>query len=847
MNDSTDQLLAELGGLGSIPGPAPAGGKAVNQAGAHLQSEEQKDHWRILLIDLVYLFNASFRDAHYWEGVKAEKDTFKQLVDILQELSRMPKNDGRVRIVYRGSQSAKVDSKADYVIRFGDLNVDVNATAAVIKRKGIRLKHIEGRLIKAFEVFSSQGIETIYIKIPGSSDNELERMKICLRIISRHKKAVADDTPIEFNTVAGTRSMIPILNESQQPDPNLTMLAALNDLNPDNMREMVQKVSALMNRPESAHTGIRSANVYKTIFNIKSLRQKLVRPPIEVNSERSSQAGAASIGAAGAAGGGVTGGGLNIGSGKGGLYPGSGQAYGVVLGAGSGQGTGVVPAGDGGQGTVIVPAAGGDQDVGLVPAGSPGQDAGVVPEGGGRVEPIRGATPDPAALKAIMVRFVKETYGDSPETGARVVKTIFGNDYKRLDVGGLEKRLRLLTAFLGSMQNSENSPQAAQDVAQRIQTCVDQIPAEVLDDLVVQGDVIKIWNGEVEKIVGKADANLLGIIETSKERSTARKKRRAALRPDAEFTDQDIDQLSKTFNISKQDAQEITRLFKRCFDHQGNFQRVLFEKNVPEFARYKKRIFEILWEFLRETPRRSDRLPFLNSLQLLVKEIQQPKQAIKVLISDFILDPAEVNYPDRNAMMLAIQFLRTYNKELNMDIEITPEEVLRVQVGLDKSVIPYVAWKVDGEQKKFVEKVITIRKKLLTSLELDGSDENVFPVRFLLALEREVHMFLALIGGKTSAAVIRGALKVYGNPAATVYQLKAGRQYLSNLLQHLAVLIRGLGRLGQREDFALLDEIGKRQQAFTDLSEEPRHAAQVRRTLGWLEAARNEIKTNNVE
>ncbi|UCD80475.1 MAG: hypothetical protein JSW26_03325, partial [Desulfobacterales bacterium] len=337
MNDSADQLLKELDGLGSNQGTAPAARKTARQRGADLPSVEKKDQWRILLVDLVYLLNASFRDAHYWEGVKAEKDTFKQLVNILHDLNQMPNHDGLVKILYRGSQGAKVSSKADYVIRFGDLNVDVSATAALIKRKGIRLKHIEGRLIKAFEVLSSQGIETIFLKIPGSSENELERMKICLRIISRYKKAVSDDVPIEFDTVAGKRSVMPILNESQQPDPNLTMLAALNDLSPDNMQEIIQKVSALINRPESAHAGVRSANVYKTIFNIKSLRQKLTRPLIEVNSERPSQTGAAPLGAAGTAGGGGRRGDPSGGAGQSAGQGGGGG--GVVNARSSGQGT----------------------------------------------------------------------------------------------------------------------------------------------------------------------------------------------------------------------------------------------------------------------------------------------------------------------------------------------------------------------------------------------------------------------------------------------------------------------------------------------------------------------------
>ncbi len=448
---------------------------------------------------------------------------------------------------------------------------------------------------------------------------------------------------------------------------------------------------------------------------------------------------------------------------------------------------------------------------------------------------------DPAVLKANVARFVKEAYGDSPERAVQVMKTIYGDDYHQLNLAGLEGRLQLITDLLSTLESNDKGQELMENVLARIQTGMDQLPRDVLDDLIIDSDEIKIWEEDKEKVIGKSDENLLKIIDTSKDRCAASKKMRMVLGADGQFADQDYGQLSKTFHISVQEAEEITQLLKGCFDRQGNFQRALFEKHVPGFADHPKRIFEILWVFLREIPRRSDRLPFLNSLQLLVKEIGQPKQALKILVSDFILDPAEVSFPDRNALMLAIQFLRTYNKEINMDIEITPEEVLMVHKGLDPAVRPYMAWKIDGEQKRFVEKILTIRKKLIQSFEQEGSDLKVMPIRFLLALEREAHIFLALVGGKTATAVIQGALNVYGNPASQIFHLKESPNYMTGLLQHLGILVRGIGRVGRESDFELLDKIKKRQQGFINLSEEPRHMALVRRTLGTIDTAKHEI------
>ena len=632
---------------------------------------------------------------------------------------------------------------------------------------GIRVKHLEGRLIKAFEVFSTQGIKSIKLKIPDASDQSLERMRVVLRIMSCYKQAVENESAIEFVKDGKPHSIQPILNENRLPDLNLTQLAALNDLNAENMNELVQKVAQLMKRPQTRTAG-RHVNVYQTVFSIKSLRSRLVRPPLEINSDQASTA------------------------------------------------------------QKDLPSAGGG-------GGGHGSGAG----GGGAAVP---AAADPMTLKANVAKFVKQAYGDSPETAVRVMKSIFGDDYKQLDLEGLEGRLHLLTNLLTSMENSPEGQEMMEGVLARIQDGMEHLPSQILDDLVIDDEDIKIWDGDHEKVIAGSNENLLQAIDASKQRSAARKKMRKAFYPDAQFSEQDYQELAATFDLPPVEAEQIVKLFQSCFDRQENFQRALFEKKVGDFAGYPKRIFELLWEFLRETPRRSNRLPLLNSLQLLVKELQQPKQAIKILLSDFIMDPASISYPDRNALMLTIQFLRTYNKEINMDIEITPEEVLLVKEGLDSAVAKYVVWKIDGEQKPFVEKIITIRKKLLEAFGREDPDAAGLPVRFLLALEREVHILLALVGGKTAVTVIRGALSVYGNPASRIYLLNESPKNTASLLQHLAVLIRSLGRVGEKEDIALLDEIKNRQQVFLDLADDTRHNAQVHRTMGWINLAAGEIR-----
>jgi hypothetical protein len=226
----------------------------------------------------------------------------------------------------------------------------------------------------------------------------------------------------------------------------------------------------------------------------------------------------------------------------------------------------------------------------------------------------------------------------------------------------------------------------------------------------------------------------------------------------------------------------------------------------------------------------------------MVKETRQPLQAVRTLLSDFVGDPAQVAYPDRNAVMLSTQFLRMYNKEINVDIELTPEEILRVRTGLDGKVVNYANWKVNGEPKRFLTKVVSIRKRLNAAFDPALSGMSPMPARFLLALEREVHIFLALVGGSTAASILHSALGVYGTPQSTCYAMEGGRPHLYALVQHLSVLIRGIGRTGTEIDLILLDQLRQREKEFLKMSADPRHVSLVRRVFSWVEPAKKEIE-----
>jgi hypothetical protein len=790
IRDLTDKLLQELGAeAGGAPAPAEA------------QTEGQ-DRWRILLVEVAYYLNACFRDVQYWEGIKTEKDSFNQLARALQQLRELPQPGTAVRITRRGTVVGKGPERPDYEIACAEIGVDTAAVAAVIKRMGIRFKHLEGRLLKAFETFAAEGMETLTVSIPDDTPESIETLRASLRVLSCFRLTSEKGGAITFTLSGEAQSLKPVRDEKSQPDANLTLLAAVNRLPAESMEEIVRKVAALMQRPEGAQLKQRAPNLYQALFAIKSVSARLRKAPIEINAARRNTAESEAPGGWPAPRGGMP------------------SAF-------------TVP-----QGSAGPPAASAGPPTGNPAAGtvSPVGDAGTGTGGGAQLVAMSDAD-----LRAGMAPFLRTAFADNPGGAAGVMSSLNLQECSGIDAEGLGQRLGAVSRLLETMALNPASVQVMEALAQRMQAGMESLSPDMLDNITVQGNRLTTWDGDREKVVGEVGEKLAGALEKAKDHTAAARRMRAPGSEEPLYLTRNVEALAQYLEIPLADMEAILKTFRSCFDSRGNFQKTAFEKRVPEFGQYRKQIFRVLWEFLKDMRRRSDRLPFLNSLQLMIKEIQQPIQAVNILLSDFIADAGQVAYPDRNAMMLATQFLRTYSKEINIDIELTPEEILLVKSGLDAKVVNYAAWKVRGEQKRFLTKVVAIRRRIMAALDPATAAVTAMPVRFLLALEREVHIFMAIAGGDTAASILHSALAVYGNPDTPFYPREENRAHLPALLQHVSVLIRGMARVGAENDLILLDQVRQREKNFFGLNPDPRHTGLVRRAFSWVEPVRKEI------
>jgi len=305
--------------------------------------------------------------------------------------------------------------------------------------------------------------------------------------------------------------------------------------------------------------------------------------------------------------------------------------------------------------------------------------------------------------------------------------------------------------------------------------------------------------------------------------------------------------VASNYGIAVRDAKRVMEILNDCVDIQGHFIRSAFERNIPELARFEKKIFEFLWNHLKNTLNRNDRVAFLNSLQMLVIKTGQPQKAVTALLADIYNSSSTVSFSDRNALVLCNLLLRKYNKERDIGIEMTPEEVILVNEGIDKDVVKAASDIIEGGFERTFKKCRTIHNNILELLDKEElSNNRPMTLKYLFSLQREIFIFLSLVGGRTARSVIRDALGEYGNPESKIYMLSGSSHNIPGSLQQLKVTVRTLARVGMQSDAAVLEKVKSREQNFLNLGAGKQHEDQVRRVMLWVEKSKNKLLSSKL-
>jgi hypothetical protein len=664
---------------------------------------------------------------------------------------------------------------------------------------------------KAFGIFADQGIMNLYLRLPGKDAAEVEHLRLALEIVSRFHQARRNNTDIVLNQDGKLISLPLVKDGDGSADPNLTMVAGINHLSAVQMDQLVDKVNHYIQQNHHATAEENLPSVFSLLFRIKSLKAKLVRPPVEVNNIRWLMVGRGEK---------VTGATeTDLPADDGGPAVTAEIPLGILQPRGAGDDGGGLPAvqGPGGAGTQpradsgsIEDRFGGSGDGSGWPPGSQGGDSTTGPAPG----------PDQVMVDRKVIAFIEAHLGDTLENQGEVIESVYRDDYVRLDSGSFSDRLQKATDLLRSLESNPKGGEILDSVIDSIQHRVETVRDDVFDTMTIINDRIEFESkdGGKETVLEKVHSSLLSMISLFKERSTTKKKFAVIKHQGLDFERVDYSTMAEQFEMTDSEAHSIVGMLKRCFDPRGFFLRTEFEARIPDFLFHEKNIFEFLWGYLKETVSRKDRVSFLNSLQLLVNQLQQPKKALRFLLADLCQAPRQVNFSDRNALILSSLLVRTYNKELTTDIELTPEEVLLVKNGLDPNITRYAAWRIEVDKGRFQDKLKTVHRQLLTALKSEEQAAEI-PPHFLLSLEREAMIFLSLVSGKTARNAIVDLLGAYGNPHDELYHLPQSRAILNLLFQQLKLLVRAMGRVADIEDVNLLAQLKQKEERFARIGD----------------------------
>lgn len=706
----------------------------------YLNAEEARlDQWRIYLLEAIFMLSHYVVNVHFSEGIQSQKDIFSELINTLTKLDQVPDRGKTLLIQYRGKPTGtKISSKVDYVVSYGKLILDSVIVQAMVNRMGLRMAHLTGRLSSTFEVFSRQGINTLFVRLPENSPTMMQQLKECLEIIARFNHAIKSNKPMVYLFRGKQKAVAPVLDERGVPDVNLTLVLALNNLTPDFMQKMITKVKKMMDSADS-RLNDRFTGIYDAIFSIAGMQKKLIRPPLELNNIK------------------------------------------------------------------WLVQSNEQQKI--------------------------------SVEKAKVARHIMDTVEGSSEKKIQVLKSVYENDYQNVDLEVFGERIQHLSKLLDSLEKHITDDAVHSEVVDNVRQRFEKVQDNIYDNLFISDQYVRIRDHGRDTILEKVNDKLKDMLSFFQGRAKIRKKLTAGKFYALELTDEDYQNIAQDFKVPVEDARTIIALLKSCFNSEGGFKRSVFEKNIPKFAEYEDKVFDLLWHYLKETPARNDRVAFLNSLQLLMVRMQRPEIALKVLLEEICKDPEVINYSDRNSFMLANLLVRKYNQELRVDIENTPEEVLEVREGINQQAARFVGEILESKQEAFITKIKTIHHKILERIGLPESSDETMSLRFLLSFEREVFIFLSLIQGSIARSVLRSALKEYGTPESFVYINQKGENQIRTILNHFRMIVRAADRLEDKKALLLLTEISKRENFFLSLGKDGHFDEPVKRLFDQVRNA----------
>jgi hypothetical protein len=249
------------------------------------RDQQTLDSWKITLIRLVYAICGSMLSERFFSGLLTGTAPLDAFVQIMAELRGLPNRADEVSVRLRGLKTGpRTSPELDYQIAADALRIDLQEATSIARRRGSSMMHLQGQLHKAWEVFRHHGITSVVIRLLEPTGENLELLRSSMDFLSRYYQMLQQRQPVSMTLKEDRREFPIIYDEQDQPDPNLTLLAYLNDLSKDEVEELVRHAKEFAGRQEPETAEPESfLHPVEILTRTAAAQERLTIPPIRVN------------------------------------------------------------------------------------------------------------------------------------------------------------------------------------------------------------------------------------------------------------------------------------------------------------------------------------------------------------------------------------------------------------------------------------------------------------------------------------------------------------------------------------------------------------------------------------
>jgi hypothetical protein len=249
------------------------------------QDKNTLDDWKITLIHLVYTICGSMLSERFFAGLLTGTAPIDAFAQTMEKLGDMPNRGEDISIRLRGLKTGpRTSIDLDYQISTGEVRIDLQEAMSIAKRRGSAMMHLPGQLHKAWEVFKNYGITSVIVRLLEPPRDHLDLFRSSIHFLSRYYQALEYQQPLHID-MGEERQEIPIIhNDEDQPDPNLTLFAYLNNMGQDDVTELISQARQFAKQKESSETSLDSSpHPVEILARMSSFQKELEIPPIRVN------------------------------------------------------------------------------------------------------------------------------------------------------------------------------------------------------------------------------------------------------------------------------------------------------------------------------------------------------------------------------------------------------------------------------------------------------------------------------------------------------------------------------------------------------------------------------------